>query len=256
MRRTNLNFVVDLLLLLVCGGLLLTGLVIRFILPPGTGMRHAAEHGHGGGLTLFGLGRHDFGDIHFWLAVVAISLFVLHVALHWSWVCSVLRSWFGGEKVQPRPINHRRRNVAGGGFLVALAAGFTIFLLYSRAVVHRVASMDAAVEIEDSEPGLKKSDTGRGKSRSGGQHRRIGRAAIRGQMTLGEVEALTGVSAEEIIRELKLPSSISRDSRLGRLGRRYGLEMEEIREAISRCLKQADKINPSKNGDTANSGSS
>ena len=65
MRRNTLNFIVDLVSLLVMLGMIATGVVMRFLLPPGTGGRH----GDGPVKSLCGLGRHDWGDVHFWLGV-------------------------------------------------------------------------------------------------------------------------------------------------------------------------------------------
>jgi len=45
-----------------------------------------------GPLTLWGLGRHDWGEIHLWLATVMIVLVVVHIWLHWGWV---KRAYFG-----------------------------------------------------------------------------------------------------------------------------------------------------------------
>ena len=83
MQRQLLNFFVDLVALLAMLGMVATGLMIRYLLPPGS------RGGHG--LTLWSLDRHEWGDIHFWLAVALLTLLVLHVALHWEWVCAVLQ---------------------------------------------------------------------------------------------------------------------------------------------------------------------
>src|SRR3989304_3725348 len=89
MKRNTLNFLIDLVSLAAMLGLILTGIVMKFILPPGTGGRGGGERSE-----LWGLGRHDWGDIHFWLAVSVLSLLVLHVALHWGWVTGTLRRLF------------------------------------------------------------------------------------------------------------------------------------------------------------------
>ncbi len=41
--------------------------------------------------TLWGLGRHDYGNIHFKLSIVVILLMILHLILHWPWVCATMR---------------------------------------------------------------------------------------------------------------------------------------------------------------------
>jgi hypothetical protein len=48
------------------------------------------------------LGRHDYGTIHFWLAVAALVLLALHIVLHWSCVCSVVAKSLGKEKPRSR----------------------------------------------------------------------------------------------------------------------------------------------------------
>ncbi|HUO10433.1 MAG TPA: DUF4405 domain-containing protein, partial [Phycisphaerae bacterium] len=58
MKRNTLNFVMDVVLAVLAAGMIGTGLVMRYILPPGSGQWR----------LLWGLGRHDWGDLHFWLA--------------------------------------------------------------------------------------------------------------------------------------------------------------------------------------------
>ena len=95
MRRSTINYLVDLLLLLAMLGMLWTGVVIRFVLPAGSG-RHA--------LLLWGKGRHEWGDVHYQLVFVTIGLVVLHVGLHWDWVCDVTgRLFVRGERVRTLP---------------------------------------------------------------------------------------------------------------------------------------------------------
>ena len=82
MRKNTLNFAVDVLTLLAILLMVGTGLVMKFTLPPGSGGR---------GLILSGLGRHDWGDVHFWASVALGVLLVLHVALHWAYVKTNLK---------------------------------------------------------------------------------------------------------------------------------------------------------------------
>jgi len=77
--RTSTNFWLDIVSFVVMIGLAATGGLLHYVLPPGTGHTH----------SLFGLGRHDYGTIHFYLAVLAVVLLGFHILLHWTWVCCI-----------------------------------------------------------------------------------------------------------------------------------------------------------------------
>lgn len=55
-----------------------SGLAVFFKLPPGS------QGGHG--LTLWGLGRHDWGDLHAWVGIVFIALIIAHMIMAWPWL--------------------------------------------------------------------------------------------------------------------------------------------------------------------------
>ena len=113
-RKSKLNFTIDVLGLVFLIAMVGTGLIIRYILPPGSGGR-----GGGHGLILWGMDRHEWGDVHFWLSVALLGLLTLHVALHWSWVCNFVRS----RVVEARPLGK-----LSGKKAIAYGAGFFILL--------------------------------------------------------------------------------------------------------------------------------
>ncbi len=84
-NKTPINLWLDVVTLVVMLGLVFTGCLLFFVLPPGTGGRHGGE-----GLVLLGWGRHDYGTVHFYLACTLVVLLAVHVWLHWAWVCSVV----------------------------------------------------------------------------------------------------------------------------------------------------------------------
>jgi hypothetical protein len=61
---------------------------------------------------------------------------------------------------------------------------------------------------------------------------------ITGQMTLNEVEELTGISAAEILKSLGLPANASKKEALGRLRRRYGFTLQELRDVVASLVKK------------------
>ena len=100
MKRTNLNFIVDLISFLDLLGLAVTGFIMKYILPPGTGGRgRVFRGGRGAGeyvgehiKDLWSMTRHEWGSIHFYLAVIFVVLMIVHIILHWSWIKAYFKS--------------------------------------------------------------------------------------------------------------------------------------------------------------------
>ncbi len=108
--RTLTNLWIDLASLVVMLGLAATGGLIYFVLPAGSGRFR----------ELLGWNRHDIGQVHFYLAVATMALLVLHLLLHWRWVCGVVAKALGrGFPSQ------RTRTVWGVGLLL----GITLILV-------------------------------------------------------------------------------------------------------------------------------
>ncbi len=100
MKRSTVNFVVDLASFVDLLGLAATGVIMKWVLPPGSGGLGQELHGGAGGehiKQLWGLGRHDWGAVHFWYAVIFVVLMVVHIVLHWTWIKSYIKSLIGGK---------------------------------------------------------------------------------------------------------------------------------------------------------------
>jgi hypothetical protein len=97
MKRTTVNFIIDFVAFLDLLALACTGFIMRFILPPGS-----AGHGQGfrGGRPateakyLLSMDRHQWGGIHFYLAVIFAVLVLIHIILHWTWIKCYVKSLF------------------------------------------------------------------------------------------------------------------------------------------------------------------
>jgi hypothetical protein len=85
MSRNRINCLVDVLAYLAMAGLAATGVIVRFRLPAGSGSD-----------AILGLTRHEWGGIHFWIAMALLVLMAIHVALHWTWVTRTFGALFGG----------------------------------------------------------------------------------------------------------------------------------------------------------------
>ena len=81
-----------------------TGYILWFALPPGTNRTH----------SLWGLLRHQFGAVHFWISVTLLAVLAIHVALHWRWLVVGL-----SKRLGVAPWAERRPRLAGLGVLAA-----------------------------------------------------------------------------------------------------------------------------------------
>ncbi len=98
MKRATLNFIVDSLAFLDLLLLTATGGVMKWVLPPGSGGGYGRGYRGGRGPAgesmrqWLGLGRHDWGDVHFIMALVFVFLILVHIVLHWTWIKTCVRS--------------------------------------------------------------------------------------------------------------------------------------------------------------------
>ena len=93
MSKNRLNFWIDILMFIDMLIISLIGLLIKYVLPPGTGGRHGGW-GEGKALTFIGMSRHEWGDVHFILAIVLLALLVIHIILHWNWIVYQIKCTF------------------------------------------------------------------------------------------------------------------------------------------------------------------
>jgi len=237
MRKNTLNFLVDVVTLLTMLSMIFTGLLLKFVLPP--------RRGTGPHQMLWGWDRHDWGGVHFWIAVTLGSLLLLHVALHWQWVCATVGQFFrrGEARTSSAP---PIRNAWGVGFLILVVALVGGFLWFASANVQsdlrgegRGRGSGSAAADERSAGRRLAEGVGPERGRGGRQAERgIAELHVRGSMTLAEIERLTGIPVTALRTELSLPDDVSPDEKLGRLRREHGFEMSDVREAVQRLRQQ------------------
>jgi len=80
MNRTIANIIIDIVAAFLFLGMILTGYLLRFPLPPGSNKT----------LSLWGYSRHQWGDIHFWISLGLLVVLVIHLVLHWNWIVTVI----------------------------------------------------------------------------------------------------------------------------------------------------------------------
>jgi len=230
MPKNTLNFIVDVLLLLAMLTMAGTGLLLYFVLPPGSR--------GGAGLALWNLDRHEWGDVHFWSAMALLGLLTLHVVLHWDWVCLTVCGWISPESRQQHKPGAARRALYGLVFVTILAGAVAGFLTVGSAGVTRGGSHETQGKARGYRGGrdspLPTTADG-GQADTARQREHAGRAAgdqIRGSMTLAEVADLAGLSVERLRQALGLPEDAPADEQLGRLRQRYGFQMSDVRRIV------------------------
>ena len=64
---------------------------------------------------------------------------------------------------------------------------------------------------------------------------------IRGNISLNQIEKMTGVPVSYLISKLKLPPNVSRNSNIGNLRKKHGFTMQDVRKFIREYLEKYKK---------------
>jgi hypothetical protein len=96
-NRPKANLIIDVVAFICAVLLITTGFLLEYVLPPGSGRLGTEGFGIGPGglarpiLLLWGLTRHDWGNIHFYLALSLMAALSLHLVLHWQWIVCMVK---------------------------------------------------------------------------------------------------------------------------------------------------------------------
>ena len=99
-KRVTINFLLDLAGFILLVLLAVTGSIMKYILPPGSGGRGQTLHDGPGRehiKTLMSMSRHEWGNIHFILAILFLIAITLHIYLHWGWIKNYVKSHLFGK---------------------------------------------------------------------------------------------------------------------------------------------------------------
>lgn len=112
MQRTLINFWLDATLLVLFLSVLWAAFVARFVFPPPTTAQ---------GWTLWGWTYDDWSQAQFVLTCLLAAAVLVHVMLHWTWVCGVITSRMLRKKEGKRQAwSDGTRTLYGVGLLVVL----------------------------------------------------------------------------------------------------------------------------------------
>jgi len=246
--KPKLNLVIDTLMFLVLMSVAGLGFLMKFVLLPGYKINEI--YGTNTELFFWGLDRHQWGAIHLYLALTMVFLLIFHLIFHWSSIVSIFKRMIPGKTmrwiitlivtilgislvlvpflVKPEVAEHQRtlhRN------RVIRESGTGI---HTRQNVQRTEEPSVPEDVstapktdEPAVPVLEKEIT----DIEDGELHHHNQVDIDGTMTLDEVSARYNISVEELAGAINVPVSYANE-RLGRLRKRYGFEMEDLRAFV------------------------
>jgi hypothetical protein len=119
--KTLINFWLDAVLMLAFAALSIVSVITQFVFPPGVNAK---------GWMLWGMNLNQWNGLQFaTLAVLGFGI-VVHVMLHWTWVCSVV-----AKKLM------KVKEIPDGGLQTVYGVGLLIGLLLTGAVIVGIAMM-------------------------------------------------------------------------------------------------------------------
>lgn len=244
--KPRINFIIDLAMLIVFAALIGVGLLIKFTLIPG--QERWLVFGRNFELTFWGLDRHEWGTIHLIIGIVLFILFVLHIVFHWNMIKCLFRKYI-------QSLALRTFTVVFSLLLSFLLVVFPFFVEPERESVFRgegrikLENMDLnlndSIRVKLKKP--KKFDDKQDVEMEFEKHppekkstkeNHLQEEEIHGSMSLDEVVKKFGLSPEALKKELGIPTHISGNEKMGRLKRRYGFTMEELREVVQRLREK------------------
>ncbi len=213
MSKQTINTIVDAAAFIALLFLAATGSLIKFVLPPGTGHFN----------VIWGMDRHEWGEVHYVFAIVFLTAMACHLFMHWHWILFT---------VQGRSSKQANLRTAAAVLGLAVLLG-----LAASPYLARVESTSEAPHKKQAEKCLEDKtcqELPMPKKQAEKKHAEESPSPVDGTMTLAEVERKTGVSAALILKEMKLPADVPMDERLGRLRKKYNFDMHELRAIVEK----------------------
>lgn len=110
--KTTINFWLDALLLILFLVLCWSAVIVRYVFPPALRSE---------GWTLWGYDYQTWSDIQFASLCVLTAGILVHVMLHWTWICGVVAKYLRKkEDGKPEPLDSGTRTLWGVGLLIVI----------------------------------------------------------------------------------------------------------------------------------------
>ena len=100
MDKPKINFIIDALMFLCLMAMAGLGFLMKYVLLPGRQAR--AKYGRNVELTWLGWDRHDWGEIHLYLAFLLLAILTVHLILHWKMILGLFAKLIPNPRLRPR----------------------------------------------------------------------------------------------------------------------------------------------------------
>ena len=233
MKRSHLNLCIDIILYLLMMPIIGIGFLMKYVLLNGT-LRNLT-YGADSELLFWGMDRHQWGSIHLLLSLAFVFFLVWHIVLHWKMMIGMFKNM----------IRARVWRITMALTLPLVALLLAIVPLFLQPEVqpktrehHRNLvvneSANASVNTTEATIGELEAPAKAPSQSHDAVHSHAD--AINGKMTLQELADRYAIDLEVLVADLELPLS-AKDEPLGRLKKRYGFDMQELRNYVDEKLK-------------------
>ena len=86
MKKSYINLIVDIVMLLLLAAIGGIGILIKYVMPSNYSVRREGVTSYAS--DIMGMNRHEWGYIHWILSVAFLVFIVIHIVLHWRMVIS------------------------------------------------------------------------------------------------------------------------------------------------------------------------
>lgn len=228
MNKGKLNFIIDVIMFVLMGALSGIGLLIKYVLL--SGENRWIKYGRNVDLSYLGLDRHEWGTIHFWVAITLVVLLILHIIFHWKIILCLYKKLMGNKK---------GRIICGSLFSIITL----LFVIFPFLIKVNVSEIKSGRERFGSEQQLELNKIEKPEinnnlsehyedskvNETNTEHHHIDELIeVKGFNTLNEISELYQVPCNHIKSKLNIPESVSNSSKLGHLRKQYNFKMSDI----------------------------
>jgi len=243
-NKSKFNLCIDIIMLLLLLPTFGIGLLTKYILIPGS--ERALVYGPNTDLLFWGLDRHQWGTIHMIISLVFGILLVLHIILHWKLILCIFEKMLSNR---PTRILVALVILIGGLAMIAFPIVVKPDVVY-REALHRNRQSTAGNPLSSGPAHTLEPATVSPVTEPAGAdtiHRHSGEEGqalkdqyeVYGSQSLQSIAERFELGSGDLARVLGVPESQAGE-RAGRLGKRYGFTMTDVRNSIKQ-LKQKDE---------------